>query len=45
MAKTAYCPYCDQEQDLISTVPWQPNTCAVCGNPLDDGSDTIEKVR
>ncbi len=27
----AYCPDCEEEQEIRSTVPWQPDICTVCG--------------
>jgi methionyl-tRNA synthetase len=36
----AYCPVCERETEVESTVPWQEDICANCGNsiPGSDGS-------
>ena len=31
----AYCPTCDTEQGIQTTVPWQPDLCTVCGTDID----------
>lgn len=31
----AYCPTCDTEQVIQTTVPWQPNLCTVCGTDIE----------
>ena len=25
-----YCPFCDEEKEVIKTVPWQDNLCVEC---------------
>ena len=28
-----YCNLCDAEREVVVTVPWQEDVCAVCGSP------------
>jgi hypothetical protein len=31
----AYCEYCGEDQEIKTTVPWQPNLCRTCGNDVE----------
>jgi hypothetical protein len=31
-----YCEYCDEQQPIQKTVPWQTDVCAVCAHPVED---------
>ena len=35
MPETAYCAICEEEQEIVKTVSWQSDTCAVCGNDIE----------
>lgn len=30
-----YCSQCQEEQEVVQTVSWQPDICKVCGTPID----------
>ncbi|SEO20609.1 hypothetical protein SAMN04487948_10179 [Halogranum amylolyticum] len=33
--ETAYCTICGEEQEIVKTVSWQADTCAICGNNIE----------
>lgn len=30
----AWCDHCEEEQQIVKTVSWQPNLCEECGNSI-----------
>ncbi|WP_256547921.1 hypothetical protein [Halovivax gelatinilyticus] len=34
----AFCPQCNEERPIRTTVPWQADFCVDCGTDIDDSA-------